>query len=182
MTLLCVGPRADHQQVGAGGLAGQYVAGMAADDLLADRDFGVLVPPSIDNFRQVGGGGCFIGRGEDARIAGGIGAFHGHDHRLGLVRVLIVPESSPREPFQGVNGGQPGAAHRRLVEGEPEAVGGLRRVPDSDDDLGVHGHTVLGGDHDRAGCMRGHIAAHRTQHHRAETACPAGPEDQHRRP
>jgi len=39
---------ADHHQVGAGGPAGQYAAGMAADDLLADRDFGVLVPPSID--------------------------------------------------------------------------------------------------------------------------------------
>jgi CubicO group peptidase (beta-lactamase class C family) len=157
------GVPADDDQVGAGGQACQRPARVAVDDVLADRDAGVLIPPTVEQRREPAS-----------------------------ELVLDCPRAGRRQGFKdlrvrrprrvpGVHGQQAGVAQGGLFEREGQRGGTGFRIPHADGNLPLLGRALVADDHHRARGVGGGVPADRPEHQRRERTGTPGADDQHQR-
>ncbi len=150
---------ADHDEVGAGGVAGQHVGGVIAHHVPPGRHGGVLVMPGLQRLGQ-----GQVGLGVDMPGSGGMDGDQGGAAQRGLLE---------RVP-QGVVG------VARVADADHDlAVHGTRLFPDHDDGAGsLHGGVPA----DRAEQHRGEPAGAARAHHEHERAGAALGDRQRGRP
>src|SRR6516165_11852029 len=98
---------------------------MAVDDIVADRDVGVLLAPGVYQQRELAGsGGC-------------------RDVQAGRRELIPGPESPGLRRVPGMDGYQAGLAQRRLLERERQGAGAVVQVTDAHADQPARGHGLV---------------------------------------